>query len=442
MALLFTLLLGVSAAILGYLLYDFSREDFIRETEAAIDAEMASILSGQPASQEQGAPIAYIASAIERRSEAEANVFFRLEDAAGVHLAGNLRTMPQQVESITEGIVCFMLESASGQKVTLAAKIHTFDDGTRLLVARDIHRLMASYERLQHLTALIMGLMLVVVLVSFGISYFVVSRINRIGALAQDIIATGDLSQRISIDSQWDDLSNLAQILNNLLARIESLLLGVREISNNIAHDLRTPLTIMRSDIEQLKHKPVTPLHIDRLLADADRILAIFQSLLRIANIEKGKRHQAFSEVRLGVVLRDVAELYEPLAEEKKIRLHNDAAETIRVKGDPDLLFQLFANLLDNAIKFSPPGGEVYMTLEKQGNQTLVRIVDEGPGIPDEEQSKVFNHFFRGDKSRNTEGNGLGLSLAKAVVELHGGQITLENRQKGLCITVMLKSYE
>ena len=293
-----------------------------------------------------------------------------------------------------------------------------------------------SYTRFSHLSFLIMGLMAVVVLVSFIISLFVVSRINMITQTAREIIDTGDLSRRISIESDWDDLSNLAQVLNGFLMRLESLMDAIRSVSDNIAHDLRTPLTHLRTQIEELKYQSVSDVEIDALLAESDQILAIFQSLLRISNIEKSKRHQAFEEVNLSALLHDAAELYEPVAEEKNIRLMLQLAQTQSIKGDKHLLFQMFANVLGNAIKFSPDGGDVSIQLSQDKQDITILITDRGLGIADTEKELVFRRFYRGDASRSTSGNGLGLSLVKAVIDLHQGSIALEDNQPGLRVRI------
>ena len=281
---------------------------------------------------------------------------------------------------------------------------------------------------------LVITLMSLVVLVSFIISHFVVSRINSIAQTARDIMDTGDLSQRISIHTHWDDLSNLAQLLNRFLERNESLMDGIREVSNNIAHDLRTPLTHLRNQIEDMKSRDLKEADLDELLSEADQILAIFNSLLRISNIEKGKRLQAFEEIDLHALLSDVVELFEPLAEEKNIQLQHKKSSEIHIKGDRHLLFQLFANLLSNAIKFSPTGSDVIIS----ATASEVIIADRGIGIADEEKELVFRRFYRSDASRSTEGNGLGLSLVKAIIDLHQGSIALEDNHPGLRVQIKL----
>jgi signal transduction histidine kinase len=251
-----------------------------------------------------------------------------------------------------------------------------------------------------------------------------------------------DLSRRIAIDTQWDDLSNLAQVLNQFLEQLEVLMTGVREVSNNIAHDLRTPLAGLRSDIESLKGGQVDDQQLDALIAETDKILGIFQSLLRITNIEQGKRTHAFAAVDLRALLQDVIELYEPVAEEKEVTLYAQLVPPLTINGDADLLFQLFANVLDNAVKFSPYGARIEIGAVQERGRVVISIVDHGPGIPDSEKEKVFKHFYRGDASRSTQGNGLGLSLVKAVVQQHQGQIVLEDAEPGLSVKVVLQPYQ
>lgn len=285
---------------------------------------------------------------------------------------------------------------------------------------------------------IVIALMSMVVMVSFIISRFVVSRINTIAQTARDIMDTGDLSQRIRIDTHWDDLSNLAQLLNHFLERNESLMDGIREVSNNIAHDLRTPLTHLRNQIEDMKTRDVKEHDVEELLAEADQILAIFNSLLRISNIEKGNRYQAFADIDLHMLLGDVIELFEPMAEEKHIRIQHKKSSDVSIKGDRHLLFQMFTNILSNAIKFSPVGSDIIIST----TPSEIIIADHGVGIADAEKDLVFQRFYRSDASRSTEGNGLGLSLVKAIIDLHQGRIVLEDNHPGLRVKVYLQPYQ
>lgn len=433
MAALFTLLLGASSLLLGYFLYDFSRQNFIRETEAAIDNEIEHILAiAEEHNTEK------LTEHIRKRSERSASPIYLFRAKDGRKIAGNIDVVPEQVERIKEGVLKFSVRRDNTQRM-VAAKIHTFPDGSTLVIARDIHEIIRSYEHLKLFSAVIMLFMLIVVLVSFFISIFVVGRINLIATTARQIMDTGDLSRRICIDTNWDDLSDLAQTLNALLERIETLMQGIRDVTDSIAHDLRTPLTRLRNQLEDAINSPLDAKGGERLLAEADNLLTTFNALLRIANIEKGKREQAFATIDLGVVLRDVIELYEALAEERHITVNFFYHNSPPFLGDRNLLFQLFANLLDNAIKFSPADSVISVTLEVVGNNSVVTIADQGIGIAASEKEKVFDRFYRSDKSRHTAGCGLGLSLVKAALELHKGTIMLHDNHPGLRVEVFFQ---
>jgi len=286
------------------------------------------------------------------------------------------------------------------------------------------------------LSVLAIVLMTAVICMSFFISVFVVSRTNRIARTAREIMETGNLAQRITVDSRWDDLSYVSGVLNAFLDRNQDLVEGVKRVSDNIAHDLRTPLTRLRNNLETLKKKSdgATAVDAEALIAEADHLLSTFNALLRIARIETAQQRN-FTPVQFGDLLRDVVDLYEPVAEEKgmTISLH---AESIAYVGDKNLLFQAFANLVDNAIKFGPSGSSVDITLKKEGAVIVCTISDHGPGIPAPERDKVFRRFYRGEQSRTTQGNGLGLSLVQAVVGLHGGRIVLGDAAPGLSVKI------
>lgn len=288
----------------------------------------------------------------------------------------------------------------------------------------------------------IVTLLMAIAACLFLLSYYTTKRINSILHTADTIIQTGDLSARIPIDNRWDDLSTLSQIINRMLGKIEESVFTTRIVSDSIAHDLRTPLTRLRNRIEALQHKPCkaqeTQDHMQSLIAECDAILGTFQALLRISRIETQHKKDRFVSVPLHHVLEDIIELYEPLAAEKNISIYKDLMELQRI-GDRDLLFQCFANILDNAIKHTPPNGSIRIELTHDGHHIHVVIADSGPGIPEPLKERVFLRFFRVDTTRQTPGNGLGLSLVSAVIKLHNAHIGLhDNSPNGLIVRVKL----
>lgn len=426
MALLFTVLLGLGVLVMGYFGYYFSRGYLIHGTQETIDTEI-NYLRTDPD----------LAARIDAAPEGGARLYL-LTDRQGGRIAGNMPVLPASVSLLAEGTVVFSGEGGA----LYAAKIHTLPDGRYLLAAVDITATATSLSRMQWLSAVGIFLMILVILTSFMISTFVVSRTNRIARTAKQIMDTGNLSERIVIDSRWDDLSNMSRVLNAFLARLEELVGGVQRVSDNIAHDLRTPLTRMRNSLEtlrkraQVKNDAELGLACDGLLAEADHLLGTFNALLRIARIETGRQRRSFGSLPLHRLAFDVIELYEPLAEEKGISIEADMTPA-EMYGDRDLLFQALANLLDNAIKFSPSGSVIRVhTARTPAGGTALEVCDGGPGIPASERDKVFQRFYRGEASRHAAGNGLGLSLVGAIVLQHGGRIMLGDAAPGLHVRI------
>jgi signal transduction histidine kinase len=266
-------------------------------------------------------------------------------------------------------------------------------------------------------------------------SWSVVRRLEAINQTSRDIME-GDLSRRIPADGSGDDFDQLAGNLNLMLERISGLMESVRQVSDSIAHDLRTPLTRLRSQLElastQLEQPEEARAALEQAIEDANELLATFNALMRIARIESGGRRAGFSEVDISTLVCDVAEFYEPLAADKGQQLTLEVDDGMTVNGDRDLLFQAIANLLDNAIKYTPRSGRVTLGARKLADDLEVTVADTGPGIPAELRTKVFQRFFRLDSSRSTPGSGLGLSLVQAAADLHGVQIALDDNCPGL----------
>lgn len=428
MAVLFTVLLGISASVLGYFSYYFNRGYYIQGAGTVIETEIRYL---QEADQRQN-----LLATIESISIQPDRVYL-LSDPLQKYIGGNLEKIPDDVDVLTEGTIVFTHEHKK-----YAARIYTFPDMRTLLVGMDITDAAASYKIMQSLSLLSIALMAVVILVSFIISTFVVSRTNRIAMTAKSIMDTGDLSKRIIVDARWDDLSNMAYVLNAFLDRVEELMQGIRRVSDNIAHDLRTPLTRLLNHLEALRDQDCIVADAkaldacDSMIGETHRLLDTFNALLRISRIETGRQRQNFTMLDWRPIILDVIELYEPLAEEKGVLITHDV-EGLMWQGDRDLLFQVFANLLDNALKFTSPGGAVKLTLSGQGGHPVFSIKDSGPGIDPADRERVFDRFYRADSSRTTEGNGLGLSLVAVIVSLHGGKITLKDAAPGLIVEII-----
>ena len=326
-------------------------------------------------------------------------------------------------------------------EVPFLGQSRQLDNGHYLLVAR-------HYTDVIYIINVIKGVLLrslIVTIVLGTIGGVIVAglSVNRIDSINKNVkkIMSGDLSQRIDWVNQQGDYRELTTNLNLMLDRIQMLMQGIRQVSDNIAHDLRTPLTRLRNNLAQLQDRPDhnTEETIRNLISEADDLLSTFNALLRISHIESGKQRAGFINIDLKTILLDIIEFYEPLALAKSITMTQNINDSVEVQGDRHLLFQAFANVIDNAIKYTPEGGHLAVGLRIVGPNVKVTISDSGPGIPDQEKPKVFRRFFRVEESRSMQpGNGLGLSLASAAVTLHGGDIVLSDNHPGLVFEISI----
>jgi signal transduction histidine kinase len=353
-----------------------------------------------------------------------------LFDADGHRIAGNLESVPsgltRDVAAETE-VVRIDNRGREMEKARLVTD--TLPDGKVIAIGRNVDDIEQIAEIVKR--ALTLGLLpafALAVITGLVLSSRAHNRLSEVNRRIQHIMA-GDLRQRLPTRGSDDPFDQFADSVNRMLNEIETLIQEITATGNNIAHDLRTPLTRVRMRLERGREHAATLEELravaDQSIAGLDQSLTVVTALLRIAEIEHSRRLTGFSNIDLAPLLREVGDLYEPIAEDKSVVLQVNAAEELTVHGDRDLLFEAVANLVDNAVKFTPDGGHVELALLSRGNESVIRVTDSGPGIPESERDDVTKRFFRSDKSRGTKGLGLGLSLVAAIVKLHGFQLAI-----------------
>jgi signal transduction histidine kinase len=440
-AAIYAILLALSAAALALFIWWATAGLLDRQTQAAIEADAQS-LSERFSAGQIPALILTIDDRIAQNVEDDA--IYLLVDRSGRSIAGNLEHWPQGASG-SGGWYELAIERAGIRSLALVQSF-TLPDGFRLLIGRDI-QVRAQLKRLLT-SALLWALVVVVVMASIGA--LVVRNLFRrtlasVSATA-GAIAAGDFTQRVRLSGRGDEFDQLAETINDMLDRIARLMEGVREVSNAIAHDLRTPITRARARLEDAtlhaSSEGELRAAIERATADLDGIVAVFQALLRIAEIEAGSRRSAFARVDLVPLLADVAELYGAVAEDRGISLSVHAPEQLPAYGDRELIQQAVANLVDNAVKFSPPGSAVRLSAAETPAGLEIAVADQGPGIPEAERERAAERFYRGETARNTPGAGLGLALVQAVAQLHGGNLCLADAGPGLVAILTLPTHD
>jgi signal transduction histidine kinase len=358
---------------------------------------------------------------------------FAADDA---RLAGNLPSLPSGLKF--NGVVHRV--DVPEAHLTIRAVGLPLPDGTRLVIGRNVESL--DNLQLVVIRALELGLVPAILLALAAgalASQRTRKQLQKVHETAERIMK-GDLRERLPTHGGGDDLDRLASSVNNMLDEIARLMDDMKSVGDNIAHDLRTPLTRVRARLERARESATTQGEwhemVDRAVAGLDQALRLITALLRIGEIEGGRRRAAFEAVALHQIAAEIAELYEPIAEEKDVGLVLALAEGPPIAGDRDLLSELISNLLDNALKFTPPGGRVRLSLQAEGEGLRLEIADSGPGIPPELREAVFQRFFRSDASRSVEGYGLGLSLVDAIAKLHGFALSIGDNQPGCVISL------
>jgi signal transduction histidine kinase len=420
-----------------------------RQLNQTIDAELKGL-----AEQYRAGGLDQLVRTVAERSATPGNSLYLVADSEGRRLAGNLSAVtPDLWNSLGPVEFVYRRPAAGGVENRLAfANVFRLPSGYRLIVGRDIEdrRELARMVR----SAMLWGLG-VMALFGIGGGYWVSRKLlARIDALSDTsrTIMEGDLTGRLPVNGSGDELDRLAQSLNLMLARIEQLMAGLREVSDNIAHDLKTPLNRLRNRVEAALREPYgEPVYreaLERTIEEADGLIKTFNALLSIARIEAGAAGGENREtLDVSALLRDVAELYEPVAEERGLALKADARAAIFIRGDRQLLGQAIANLIDNAIKYGTteaaergPGAKpaVEVSAEIKDSTAEIVVTDRGPGVPVSDRERVLDRFVRLEASRSEPGSGLGLSLVAAVARLHGGSLRLEDNEPGLRVILAL----
>jgi len=442
--------LTVFALFAAFLLGYFALNTRRLITEQITDTVNAEI-TGLSEQYRQGG-IRRLVQSVDARARRPGSSLYLVTTFQGEALAGNVTALPPGTldnPGWLETSYRRLDETESSEHPPHHALVRVFQlpGGFRLLVGRDLD----ERERLYHIViAAGRWSVIIVIVLRLAGGLFVTRRVlRRVDAMTDTTrtIMAGDLGERLPVAGTGDEIDRLAVNLNVMLERIEALMNGLKQVSDNIAHDLKTPLTRLRNRAEQALRTSGSETEyraaLDAIIEESDGLIATFNALLLIARAESGQARDNMSEFDAAEIAHDICELYEPLADEKGIVLKVEAATPAPVKGNRELVSQALANLVDNAIKYTegrpaavdgaegaPP--DIVVAARNDGDRVLLMVADHGPGIPEADRGRVVERFVRLEQSRSKPGSGLGLSLASAVARLHGGELTLEDNQPGL----------
>ncbi len=431
--LIYLAIFAISAvALVGFVYWNTARV-LDQQTDETIGAEVTGLVEQY---QRQG--LLGLTDVIISRSIRGGQGLYMLAGRDHKAIAGNLDGWPQ-VEPTPAGFVEFNYERRMSGETELRrarGKVFKLQQGFFLLVARDIHEQYRIESLFTTLLPWSVGLMLVLGLAGgAAVSRNFLARLDIINRTSREIMA-GDLSKRVPVTRAGDEFDDLAGHLNRMLDRIERLMRGMREVSDNVAHDLRSPLNRLRSRLEHIHRRgkigSESARDIEAAIGDTDSLIGTFNSLLMIAEAEAGSVRETMEIFDLKDAIEGVSELYGPLAEEKGIHLDVRAGAGAIIRGNRNLVSQALANLVDNAIKYTPQGGSVSVSLENGGAGPALVVADSGPGIPPEDRPRVTERFVRLESSRHSPGTGLGLSLVAAVARLHEAELELRDNAPGL----------
>jgi signal transduction histidine kinase len=414
------------------------------QIDQTVDAEIKGL-----AEQYRQGGVRRLVESVERRANQPGSSLYLVTTFAGERIAGNVAQLPVGVLE-RPGLIETRYARTDGviAEHRALARIFLLQGGFRLLVGRDLE----DRETLRGvmLRALLTSLGWLVLIGAAGgifVATRVLRRVDAMSASAQSIM-NGDLSRRLPQSGSGDELDRLAISLNAMLERIGELMKGMQEVSDNIAHDLKTPLTRLRNGVEEALRSPRPPeeyrAYLERVVEESDGLIRVFNALLMIARLEAGAVQEAMQDFDLAEVARDVAELYDAVAEERGLTLTLDAETPLMMRGGRELIGQALANLVDNAIKYGASEGGagganlVKIMAHRRGARIDLTVADHGPGVAAQDRARVVERFVRLEGSRSAPGSGLGLSLAMAVARLHQGALRLEDNAPGLRITLDL----
>ena len=434
---LYCLLFAVSVGVLFAVVWIVTSRTMTGQIAAGVQREAVSL-----ADEYRATDAATAAASIERRLRRGGLSYYLLQDASGAWIAGNivpvlpilgfveLEVRLQSREQTADG-------QAEGRREAIGYGV-LLSDGTYVLAADNIDRLKNAQQAIRTAFVVAGGISILLAIIGgLALSSGFLRRIDLVNRTAARIMA-GNLGARIPVRANGDEIDNLAANLNAMLDRIQSLLDNLKQVSSDVAHDLRTPLARLRQNLEAARTNATTVeafrTSIDAAIAETQGLLEMFAALLRIAQIESGSRRAGFSKVDLSELLEFVATTYQPVAEDQGDRLLSEIAPGLSVSGDRGLLLQLATNLVENALRHTRPGSTIKLQLQRDGSDIVVIFADDGSGIPPEEHEKVFRRFYRREASRTTPGSGLGLALVAAVAELHGARISLRDGKPGLVV--------
>ncbi len=435
LAALYAGLFGLSVLVLFGVIFWITTDALRQQLVVSIQGEVAALVADH-----RTGGLFHAADAIERRlaSDLHQDFFYLLLDPAGRKVAGNLpRLSPragwQELPEESEHDDDHPKDADDDRLFAFGVKLA---DGSFLLVGEETDRIGEVEEAIVRAFGWAFGVTVVLGAMGGGIlSLGFLRRVDAINRTSRAIVE-GRLAERVPTRGTGDELDRLALNLNEMLDRVQTLMESLRQVSSDIAHDLRTPLSHLRQRLEGARSKARRiedyEAVVEQAIADTDAILATFAALLRIAQIEAGTRKAAFSNVDLSRIFQSIADAYGAVAEDRGQSLAAMIAPDIHVRGDRELLTQMLANLVENAIRHTQEGARIKLALEDDPAGPVGIVADNGPGIPAEARDKVFQRFFRLERSRSTAGSGLGLSLVAAVAAIHGIAITLADNEPGL----------